>query len=94
MAITSVKATYSLDVESVGSLGRLAEVWGVPKSEALRRVIRMAAEQHAEIDSGRTRVLDELQRSLGLAEHAANAWIERSNRERAASAHAREGRTE
>lgn len=94
MAITSVKATYSLDVETVKALGRLAELWGVPKSEALRRVIRMAAERHAGIDSGRTTVLDELQRSVGLAGRAADAWIERSRRERSSSARSREGRVE
>jgi len=92
MAVTHVKGTYSLDVETVRSLERLAEVWAVTKSEALRRAIRMAAELHAGIDGGSTRLLDELQRSLGLAEKAAALWMEATRSERSASARAREDR--
>ena len=92
MAVTSVKATYSLDVETVKSLDRLAELWRVPKSEALRRAIRMAAELHAGVDSGTTTVLDQLQRSLALDEDAAARWMAAARTERDASAQRREER--
>ena len=92
MAITSIKATYSLDVETVRSLERLADMWSVPKSEALRRVIRMAAERHAGVDSGTTNVLDQLQRSLALNKDAADRWMAAARSERHASARRREDR--
>lgn len=94
MAITSIKATYSLDVETVRSLERLAEVWGVPKSEALRRTIRMAAERHGGIDSGTTELLDQLQNSMKLSANAADAWMARIRQERRDAATGREDRTE
>ena len=37
MAIPKIKATYSLDVETVRMLVHMARRWGVSKSEALRR---------------------------------------------------------
>ena len=37
MAVTTIKSTYSLDVESVRALEELARHWEVPKSEVLRR---------------------------------------------------------
>ncbi|MHC4956716.1 MAG: ribbon-helix-helix protein, CopG family [Planctomycetota bacterium] len=92
MAIASIKGTYSLDVETVRSLERLAALWAVSKSEALRRAIRMAAEQHAGIDAGTTKLLDQLQRSLGLDEDAAAHWNEQARDERRASARKREDR--
>ena len=42
MATTSVKSTFSLDVETAQRLERLAQAWGVSKSEVLRRAIRNA----------------------------------------------------
>ena len=92
MAVTFIKATYSLDVETVRSLERLAELWSVPKSEALRRTIRMAAERHAGMDAGTTIVLDRLQRSLALNEGAAARWMAEVRTERHASARQREDR--
>ena len=43
MAVTSIKSTYSLDVETVRTLETLACRWNVSKSEVLRRAIRAAA---------------------------------------------------
>ena len=37
MAVTTIKSTYLLDVESVRALEELARHWEVPKSEVLRR---------------------------------------------------------
>lgn len=42
MAITTIKSTYSLDVESVRTLKALAERWNVSKSEVIRRALRIA----------------------------------------------------
>ncbi len=45
MAVTTIKSTYSLDVETVRTLESLARRWNVSKSEVLRRAIRAAAEE-------------------------------------------------
>lgn len=42
MAITSIKSTYSLDVESVRTIETLAERWDASKSEVIRRSLRIA----------------------------------------------------
>lgn len=43
MAITTIKSTYSLDVDSVRTLKTLAARWNVSKSEVIRRALRVAA---------------------------------------------------
>ena len=43
MAVTTIKSTYSLDVESMRTLEKLAQRWNVSKSAVLRRAIRIAA---------------------------------------------------
>ncbi len=42
MAITTIKSTYSLDVDSVRTLEALARRWDVSKSEVIRRALRIA----------------------------------------------------
>ena len=75
MATETIKGTYSLDVETVRALERLARRWNVSKSEALRRVIRASAAQ-APRDAGHEalRALDDLQRALNLSARAAVRW--------------------
>ena len=90
MATARVKATYSLDVEAVDRLDRLAKAWGVPKSEALRRAIAMAAETCEGADRRTTALLDELQRKAALAEDVAQRWLDAARAERTASARKRE----
>jgi len=85
MASTTIKSTYSLDVETVKTLDALARHWNVPKSRALRRVIRAAAEQEQLEDSTGIAALDALQQSLDLSEEAARLWQERARTERQAS---------
>jgi hypothetical protein len=63
-----------LDPETVRALEDLARRWKVPKSEALRRVIRAASESTLSPQSDAVRALDELQRSLGLSGAAARRW--------------------
>jgi predicted DNA-binding protein len=82
MAIPRVKSTYSLDVETVRTLDALAHRWGVPKSEALRRVIRAAAD--AEPNDGLA-ALDALQRAAGVSAGRAVAWARQVRSERRAS---------
>jgi transposase-like protein len=46
MAIHMVKVTFTIDPTTAASLQELATEWGVPKSEAVRRAVRQAKEQH------------------------------------------------
>lgn len=73
MAIPKIKATYSLDPETIRLLERLARKWDVSKSEALRRAIRASAGAESQPDD-RIAALDRLQKSLGLSKAAADAW--------------------
>ena len=72
MAIPSIKATYTVDVETKRTLDRLAEQWDVSKSEALRRVIRQAAGRSAV--ATRIAALDALQREARLEPAALAKW--------------------
>ena len=40
MAMSTIRSTYALDVETMQVLKRIANKWKLSKSEALRRVIR------------------------------------------------------
>jgi hypothetical protein len=92
MATSVVRSTYALDLDTVRTLGRLAERWGVSKSEALRRAVRHAAEQAAPKGQGALEALDALQVSLKLTRTKAAAWARAARSERRASAARREGR--
>ena len=72
MAIPSIKATYTVDVETKRTLDRLAEQWGVSKSEALRRAIRQAAGRSAV--ANRLAALEALQREARLKPEAMSKW--------------------
>ena len=64
MATTTIKSTYSLDVESVRVLEALAQRWNVSKSEVLRRAIRIAATGGKPGEGASLDTLDRLQTSL------------------------------
>lgn len=85
MATTTVKSTYSLDVETVRALEDMARRWGVSKSEALRRAIRAARSGANPGKPKALAALDALQRSLSLDSRAATRWAKRSRVERRAS---------
>jgi hypothetical protein len=85
MAITTIKTTYSLDVHTVRTLERMARRWKVSKSEALRRAIRLAAEQRDPRADDGARALDELQQSLALSREDGRRWERQVGLERRAS---------
>jgi hypothetical protein len=89
IARTAIKSTYALDSETVSLLERMAREWRVPKSEVLRRAIRLVASQGAG-PGLQLRALDDLQAALGLRPAAARAWARRAAGERRASSVRRE----
>ncbi len=89
MARTTIKGTYSLDVDTVRALEDLARRWSVPKSEVLRRVIAEAARTAFE-DTEALQALDQLQASVRLDTESAEDWVRAVRRERRASARRRE----
>lgn len=90
MASTTIKSTYSLDVETVRALEGMAERWKVSKSEALRRAIRRAAE-HSEPEQGGAalRALDRLQETLALSAADRRRWERENRSERRAASEVR-----
>ena len=64
MAVTTIKSTYSLDVETVRTLESLARRWNVSKSEVLRRAIRSAARGESPRAREKLAALDKLQASM------------------------------
>ncbi|WP_419936763.1 ribbon-helix-helix protein, CopG family [Candidatus Palauibacter sp.] len=61
MATTTIKSTYSLDVETVRILEALASRWNVSKSEVLRRAIRTASAEETGGAGGPLAALRQLQ---------------------------------
>lgn len=85
MAKITVRSTFALDPETVDSLDRLAQHWEVSKSEALRRIVHVAAVVEEKDAAGDAlAALDELQQMLGLDGDTAEAWIRQIRVERTA----------
>lgn len=91
MASTTIKSTYSLDVETVRALEGMARRWNVSKSEALRRAIRTAAAKSEPAARTALHALDRMQEILDLGEEASRRW-ERENRAERRAASERSGR--
>lgn len=85
MAIPKIKATYSLDPETVELLEQVSRRWGVSRSEALRRAIRASASLPAGKGQA-VAALDRLQQAAALDARAAARW------QRAVRAERRAGR--
>lgn len=86
MAVTTIKSTYSLDVESIRVLEALAQRWNVSKSEVLRRAIRIAAREGEPGNAATLGALDRLQRSLREREVDVAQWERALKAERRAAA--------
>ncbi|WP_291986654.1 ribbon-helix-helix protein, CopG family [Luteitalea sp.] len=80
MAVTSVRATYSLDAETMRRIENLARRWDVAKSEVLRRAVRMADEQSAGAE--RVALLRELQQRANLTPEQVETWVAEVRAER------------
>jgi predicted transcriptional regulator len=85
MAITTIKSTYSLDVDTVHQLEEMARRWRVSKSEALRRAIRAAARQPVGGHNDGLEALDELQAAVKLTAGEAKKWTKYVRAERRSS---------
>ena len=86
MARMTIRSTFALDVETAESLDRLADRWGVSKSEALRRAVAAAATvEGADAASDAAAALEALQKRLGLDAEKAEAWVASVHAERKAS---------
>jgi Arc/MetJ-type ribon-helix-helix transcriptional regulator len=83
MVTPVIKATYSLDEQTVRDLERLARRLGTSKSDVLRRAVRRMARQEQPPEGQDVAALEELQRRLGLTAEQADAWASRVRRERA-----------
>lgn len=83
MAIPSIKATYTIDVETKRALDELAKRWEVSRSEALRRAVRQASGTSAA--SSRLAAFEALQQRVTLSRVQAERWAtrQRSDRRRA-----------
>lgn len=91
MARTTIKATYSLDPQTVRQLEGMARRLGVSKSEALRRAIRSAAVGDiADEREQALAALRQLRRSMNLDAAAADEWTRSVRDERRSSAQRRE----
>ena len=85
MARTTVKSTYSLDLETVHKLDALATRWHVSKSEVLRRAIDLAAREQVPRVTSPLEALDELQKSIKLSKRQIESWAIETRHERVKS---------
>jgi predicted transcriptional regulator len=85
MAVATVKSTYSLDVETVNALDRLAKRLNVSRSEALRRAIRQAAEQLPDPRQEALAAWESVQKLMALTPAEADRWVKEVRAERRAS---------
>jgi hypothetical protein len=83
MATPKIKATYSLDPETVRLLERVSQRWGVSKSEALRRAIRASATEESAVKE-RLAALERFQAAMSLSKQDAARWIAEVRAERRA----------
>lgn len=90
MATTTIKTTYSLDVETVRKLEELARRWQVSKSEALRRAIRAASQMSSPGGEEAAKALDQIQDSLRLKDSEVRQWERTTRLERQSSSKRRE----
>ena len=85
MTGAKIKATYSLDVETVRDLERMAKQLKISKSAALRRAVRLAVGFEPRAGEDQLSALEELQQSLDLAPEDLREWEEKSRKLRRSS---------
>jgi hypothetical protein len=76
MPSSSVKATYSLDLDTVRMLERMARKWNVSKSEALRRAIHLSSAAMPPESEAPLAAFDRLRASTTLREPQVRRWLE------------------
>ncbi|WP_419161598.1 ribbon-helix-helix protein, CopG family [Candidatus Palauibacter sp.] len=84
MATTTIKSTYSLDVETVRMLEELASRWNTSKSEVVRRAIRAAAARDESVADGPLAALRQLQDSVRSRGVDLDQWVREVRAERRA----------
>ena len=87
MASAMIKSTYSLDLETVRKLERLAARWKVSKSEVVRRVVAEVGDKVAAApvekkisDLTPMEALRRLQEHMNLTQEQARQWEAESRR--------------
>jgi hypothetical protein len=80
MAVPMIKSTYSLDLETVRKLERLAARWRVSKSEVLRRAVAVAAKEESPADLTPLEAWRKVQKELNLSAGQVRAWEAESKR--------------
>lgn len=85
MATPSIKSTYTFDIGTVRRLESMAARWGVSKSEALRRAIRLAADPRGSVSNEVLEAWNEVQEALALSPAKSAAWARTAREERRAS---------
>lgn len=83
MAKMTVRSTFALDPETVAELDRLAQRWGLSKSEVVRLIVRTAAIiDEADAAADAMAALKELHERHVLTTEQADAWIREIRAER------------
>jgi hypothetical protein len=87
MAVTTSKVTYSLKPETVDRVQELATLWGVPKSEVVRRAVdSLNLESSTRKKETPLEVFERIQREgTGISPRIAAKWCVEIRRERRAS---------
>jgi hypothetical protein len=83
MATPKIKATYSLDVQTIRAVERAARRWKISKSEVLRRAVQAIAGKGTTARDALA-TLDALQDAAKLMPTAAERWQTAVRHERAA----------
>jgi hypothetical protein len=87
MAVTTSKVTYSLKPETVDRVQELATLWGVPKSEVIRRAVNKMAAEKSEPEKKETplEIFLRIQREgSGISPKVAAKWCAQIRRDRRA----------
>ena len=74
MARTTVKATYTLDADTIRELERIARALGTTKSDTIRRAIALLARAQPSTGDEALAALDDMQEQLPLSVADAAAW--------------------